>query len=128
MDDARFRQQQMDQPQSVKVEWRLVGYPGRVRPDPAKQSEIVPRQIVRRFRGEIRRIRDARTARAPGPEGQFAARSDRRMTRNNLLDQGRAGTRHTEDQQRGLVVQLEGLTGGKESRGETLNQAIAVSR
>ena len=88
----------MDQAQPVEIEWRLVGHPGRLRRDPAQQREIISRQIVRRFEGSKKSPPRCPARWASGPEWQLAAGSDRRMAGKNLLDQGRAGTRHADDQ------------------------------
>ena len=58
LNDARPRQQQMNEAQAEHVERQLVGHPGRARGDAAQHREILAGKLVRRMRRKIARLGD----------------------------------------------------------------------
>src|SRR6266550_1061066 len=103
MNKARVGKQKVNETKLLEVEGLLVGDPGGGWIDPAQQREIVGSQRAPCFRAEESCLGDFPRRGSVEPEKQFFAGADLGMARDDLLNQRRARTWHTDDEERRFV-------------------------
>ncbi len=123
LNDTRFRQQQVNEAEAQHIERKLVDNAGGGWRKTPQQREILLRQFAARFNRQIGRLQNIRRLSSPNPERLFAAAADIGVAGKDLLDQGRAGARQADDQQRRLVVQTKTAVGGEKIPGEAPTSA-----
>jgi hypothetical protein len=127
MDDACLGQKQVHETHPQEVERHLVGHPASVRGEAAEQVEVAPTKLVRSG-GEL-----FGCGADPGrgvlvPEATLSAPTDLRVTRDDALDERGSRARHSEDENRRLVVPSEGRVLGEEVAREPCDEPVDAAR